>query len=350
MNKTIADKLLSASCRATGIGSMPHKDPQQATALILDKCPDIPYCPQLPKIDPRESMLLQVAENLPCLKADLDKKGVYYDESKDKEQELLKFYEALARDDHSFFKISHEYARGFYALVESCGDSACEFIKTQLVGPVTFLTSVHGEGDKALIHDDMFQDAIPRALAQKGISQAHEIKERGKSAIIFFDEPGLSALGSAFMPVEREKCASLINSVVNFVKEHEADTLIGTHCCGNSDWEMLLSTKIDILSFDSFGFCKNFLLYPDAINKFLARGSIIAWGAVPTTEYKDGMTADELCKKLNSAFNTLIKKGVDEKLLKQRALITSSCGMGLLDEAQAERILELTAQVANETL
>ena len=42
--------------RVTGIGSVPFLDVEHACDLILQHCPDIPYIPQLPRIDAREKV------------------------------------------------------------------------------------------------------------------------------------------------------------------------------------------------------------------------------------------------------------------------------------------------------
>ena len=44
---------------ATGIGSLPHKDPNDACRLICDFFPEIPFWPQLPKRAPLENMYMQ---------------------------------------------------------------------------------------------------------------------------------------------------------------------------------------------------------------------------------------------------------------------------------------------------
>ena len=44
---------------ATGIGSLPHADPDTAAELVLRCLPELPAVPQLPGRDPREGMLAQ---------------------------------------------------------------------------------------------------------------------------------------------------------------------------------------------------------------------------------------------------------------------------------------------------
>ncbi len=87
----------------------------------------------------------------------------------------------------------------------------------------------------------------------------------------------MSGFGSAFMPLSRDQAMSIFDKLIDTIKEHE-DVITGIHCCGNSDWEMLLQTKFDIINFDAFSFLDNFTLYSRAINNFLKRGGIIAWG------------------------------------------------------------------------
>ena len=82
------------------------------------------------------------------------------------------------------------------------------------------------------------------------------------------------------------------------------------------------------------------------IKKFLARNGVIVWGAVPTAEYRDGISLDELCQKLNKALNILERKGINKELLMKNSLFSPSCGMGLLNEKNGEKIMNLTAALA----
>ena len=339
------DILSLISCTATGIGSVPHTDVDNVCNFILERCKDLPYWPQFAKIDVRENMMLQYSENMPCLKIDLEKNELYYDTSANREEELLKFFENLTNLNFDYFKISYEYARGFYTLLEKTKVKNNRLMKGQVIGPITFLYSIIGENDKPIIYDDMLADAIVRGLAMKAVWQAKEIKKIGKVPIIFFDEPSLSGFGSAFMSLERDLATEIINKAIDTIKEHE-DIMVGLHCCGNSDWKMLLETKIDIISFDSYGFGQYFVLYPDSIKSFLEREGVIAWGAVPTSEYDEKVTLDTISNRLNESVDALISKGIDKDYILQHSIFTPSCGLGTLNIDIAEKVTELTAELA----
>ncbi|MDY6968871.1 MAG: hypothetical protein SVR08_09505 [Spirochaetota bacterium] len=338
-----SDILKKIDNRSTGIGSVPHTDVDSICDLIIEKSPEIPYWPQFANIDARESMLLQYSENLPCLKLNLDKNDILYN-SEDRDKELLKFYEMLTSNNIDYFRISPDFARGFYTLLEKLKQCENRFIKGQVTGAVTFLYSIIGEEGKSVIYDDNLSDAIIRGLAMKAVWQAKEIRKFGKLPIIFFDEPSLSGFGSAFMSLEKETVISIFNKLISTVREHD-EALLGIHCCGNSDWEMLLGSGIDILNFDSYGYVENFVLYPASIKSFLERGGIIAWGAVPTSEYSDDISLDDVYIKLKTAFNNLEEKGIKRELLKS-SLFTPSCGLGTLDQGIANEVIKLNFDLA----
>ena len=58
------------NCIATGIGSLPHSDPDKAAALSLQYLTGAPIWPQLPQRDFREHMGGQYSEMLPGLQFD----------------------------------------------------------------------------------------------------------------------------------------------------------------------------------------------------------------------------------------------------------------------------------------
>lgn len=342
---TVPKYLSGVRLRATGIGSVPHTDIGHICSIILDNFTDIPYWPQFEKVDPRENMLIQFSENLPCLRYSQEKRTIEYDHDADKGGELLRFYEHYEKGSVDYFRIGKEYARGLYAMLDHVETRPTHYLKGQVVGPLTFLGSVMGEGDKALLHDQDLFDAVVKGLAMKGLWQARRIREVGKVPLIFFDEPYLSGFGSAYVPLERNTVVKTINNAVEIVKQHE-DALVGVHCCGNTDWSMMLETGIDILSFDSYGFAENFILYPDSIKSFLDRGGIIAWGAVPTAEYTGNCTLNGLMEGIKTTFEKLRNNGIDPSGYANQMLFTPSCGTGLMAEEDSEAVMNLTRQLA----
>jgi hypothetical protein len=337
------EQLINLKCKATGIGSIPHTDINAISDFIIQKCPDIPYWPQGINVDPREGMLTQYIENLPCLKLDKNN-DVFYDNSK-KDENILEFFEHLTSSDYDYFKISKNFAGGFYTLLDKLKNSNISFIKGQVVGPATLMYSIKGEDGKSILFDDVLSDAIVRGLAMKAVWQAKEIRKVGKEPVIFFDEPAMSGFGSAFMPFNKSQAMTIFDKLIDTIKEHE-DVITGIHCCGNSDWEMLLQTKIDIINFDAFAFLDNFILYSGAIKQFLKRGGIIAWGAVPTSDFNENVNLDLIVKNLSGAIDKLVSKGIEKELLLKRALFTPACGMGKLSIEIAEKVIDLTNKLA----
>ncbi len=161
--------------------------------------------------------------------------------------------------------------------------------------------------------------------------------------LLFVDEPYLAAFGSAFVQVSRDQAISMLEEVFAGIRG-----LKGVHCCGNTDWSLLLSTSVDILNFDAYNFAETLALYPTELRAFLNRGGIIAWGVVPVgdDEQVSRETVDGVTEKLKAAMMHVAGKGIPFESLLESALITPVCGMGTLSERGAVRALELLNQVS----
>lgn len=334
--------------RVTGIGSVPFIEANEACELILESCPHIPYVPQLTKRDSRENMFLQFSENLPCLLADCEKKQVLFDETQDREKHLSEFYDYIAHNCYDYFQISPEYAQGFYCLLEKCRRMENPFIKVQVTGPVTYLLSLTKKDRSSLIFDNEFAEAITLGLAMKGLWQAQEIRKIGKTPILFFDEPSLWGLGSAYMPVSDGKVIFILENLISFIRERDKDLLLGMHCCGNTDWKMVFESGVDIVSFDAYSFGEKIALYPQEIKRFLQEDGLLAFGIVPTSEYKSGITEEELFDRFFSVLEIFEQKDIPVGMLLSSAIFTPACGMGPLAQPDAERVFELTAGLAKQ--
>lgn len=304
---------------STAIGSFPHKDIKMPLKLSLSL--DIPLWPQLVKIHWKENMYAQFSERLPCVRYDEAKEQIYF-LMENIEDELARFYEKFLEKDLEYFSISPLFSSGFYAFLSERPYS--NYIKGQITGPITFCLSVCDEQGKPIIYHKALCDAIILGLLQKALWQAEKLKAFGKP-IIFIDEPYLASFGSAVVPLSKDDLVSFLSKIIDPLKEKGIIT--GIHCCGNTDWSIIMETGVDILSFDAWNFKENLFLYKDSLERFIKNG-ILAWGIIPAS--------DELL-------------GINEKLLKeklditQRAfLITPSCGLGSLTDELAEKAIEMT--------
>ena len=77
-------------------------------------------------------------------------------------------------------------------------------------------------------------------------------------------------------------------------------------------------------------------------------GGKIVWGVVPTLD-KEALEVcdlDLMVKKFRQSVNYLTKKGIDEKLIINNSLVSTSCGAGSLTTGLAEKAFRLTADLS----
>ncbi|HAX61022.1 MAG TPA: methionine synthase [Elusimicrobia bacterium] len=332
---------------STAVGSMPHIDEYKAVEFIMNNL-DIPIWPQLPKKNFKENMYVQYSEGFPCLIINEQEQKIFFALDGDVLPALEKFYEKIISDDLEYFKISTQYASGFYEFTSQL--TACRLpliaVKGQVTGPITFGLKVTDKNNRSIFYNEQFVDVVVKTLTMKARWQIRELAKVSRDAkiIMFIDEPYLSAFGSAFTQVSREEVIKCLNEVIEGI--HKENALSGVHCCGNTDWSILIDTDIDVISFDAFSFFDGLTLYPEKLNKFFERGGVLAWGIVPSSDLINSETVESLTENFLGKREKLIKKGIDEKAVKSRYIITPSCGVGSLSEKLAEKIIITTKNVA----
>lgn len=328
--------------KTTGIGSVPWKDIDETCNKILDHLPAIPFWPQLVKRSPFEDMNIQCTEGLPLININTEARTISVS-TEDSEEALVEFYNHYLADDVDYFSISKEYAPGLYRQIELVSENPGnygEYIKGHISGPVTFAASVKDEEGKAILGNPDILEAFTKGLAIKALWQVKELEKAGKKTIIFIDEPYLSGFGSAFSPIERHEVVNLLKEVIGYLKE-KSDTLIGIHCCGNTDWSMIVEAGPDIINFDAFSFMDYFFLYPVDIKRFINGGGTIAWGIVPTGDSAGQGDLDELYARLNKGLETLYSLGLDKDQVQAASILTPACGMGTMKEEDSDEVLDL---------
>jgi len=327
---------------ATGIGSVPYLDVAGTCRRILQACSHIPFWPQFVQRSPLEDMIVQFTEGLPFLEVAEDRK-VLITEHGHVEQELLAFYDHFLAEDVEHFALSKKYVPGLYemlALIDREPEKYGPFIKGHTVGPVTFAAAIRDQEGRNLFCYPDSCEAFVKALAIRALWQVRQLSKSGKKPILFLDEPYLAGYGSAFTPIQRHEVVAMIQEVVDYVRER-SEAIIGIHCCGNTDWSMIIEAGPDIVSFDAFSYLDYFFLYPAELRRFIETGGAIAWGIVPTFGFTGRETVDDLSGRLQEGLAKLHALGLDPGRVAKQSLLTPACGMGTMTPAAAERVLAL---------
>ncbi len=325
----------------TAIGSMPQTDPDEACSLVLAHLGDIPPWPSLPKRSFLENMYVQFSEGFPGVV--IKGEHIYVDRSCDLNDALAQLYAAYLEDKVARYALRPNYAAGLHAfLAKDLGSPVA--VKGQVTGPISWGLAVTDQDRRPVLYDDILADALAKHLRLKATWQERMLRKLCPNTIIFIDEPYLSSFGSAFVSVSRQQVVTLLEEVLQGIRG-----LSGVHCCGNTDWSVLLETSVDILHLDAYNYGWSINLYPAEVKAFLQRGGIIAWGIVPAEE--DALateTVESLIPRLEEALSALAKKGIDFALLKERCLIAPSCGLAPLSPEAAIKALQLTAEVSKQ--
>lgn len=342
---------------ATAVGSLPYDKADMATDLIWGTFEEIPFWPQLAKVNSLEDMIIQYSQNIPGIYIDVEEQIFGFNpESEEFFIQLEEFY--LDYDEIVIEKnlekvekygITAPYTSSIELFCKNIEINKPKYVKGHITGPFTWGTSICDQENRCIFYDETYRDILTKALTLKALWQIKKIKQASPSTtpIIFIDEPTMSQFGtSAFITVQENDIIESLKQISTVVKENGG--LIGVHCCGKTDWDMILKTDIDILNFDAYSFSKSLTAYSLQISEFLKKGGFIAWGIVPTLDTEALIQSDtnSLLNKLEEGISALASKGIDKNLILKQSLITPSCGAGCLNTELAEKAMKLTSNIS----
>ncbi len=328
------------NCLPSCIGSLPHTDPVRAVDLVLEKLTSIPIWPQLPNRGFQENMYAQYATRLPGVRIDGVRKKVQVD-LRDYDPEEI--YTAILSEDVDAFSMQEDNFAGFHELMSRSLQNAVA-VKGQVTGPVSMGLQMTDQEDKPVLYDEAYGEIVRKNLNMIARWQERELRKKCSRTIIFIDEPYLSLIGTPFASVSGEDAVGWINEVLAGLEGTK-----GLHCCANTDWPLVMSTDIDLLSFDAYDYGHTIALYPDEVAAYMERGGAIAWGIVPNNaEVLDRESVSSVVQRAEECFRGLIDKGLSEELVLERSILTPQCGLSGLDEMTASRVLDLLTKVSEE--
>ena len=350
----MSKKGLKLECLA--IGSLPHKNVEDAMKLVKSVFKKVPYWPQLAHVNRNEDMTLQVLQGFPGLEKKEDDGSIFVNNESDAffeqlEELFVDYEEIMAGNDDLLEKyaIKDECSSTFLPFLKIVEETKPNFAKGQVVGPFTLATSLNDLSGRCVYYDETLREIVSKLLSLKVLWQMKNIKKVSPDTtpIIFIDEPSISQLGtSAFITISTEEVVSILKELSEIIQN--AGGLSAIHCCGKCDWSIPIASCVDLINLDAFSFAQNLSLFAGDVEKFLKNDGFLTFGVVPTLD-KDALIKtdiDEMMNKFDSAVSYLVEKGIDKDLILNHCNVSTSCGAGSLDVELAEKAIKLTGELS----
>jgi hypothetical protein len=301
----------------TGIGSLPLTSTESAIRAVAEYSPEIPFWPQLPQLSEGESA---IGQGLGLLADLIEPRNEGYGYHV-KDGRIDSVVALLHRSSGQLMSAN---AAGFVAFEEALGSGlfpSALAVKGQFEGPITLAAYLFYK-DRPFLSDPILFAAVAFHISQIVCWQIDRLKSARLPVILFIDEPALCLeLSDA---VTEEKRLNALAVTLDDARTHGA--IAGLHCCAASPFERMCRVRPDILSFDAHEGIE--LFFDDThAREFARNGGTVAYGMVPTWQRLNPLDPMTLFTRWLAAASL----AGDPQELAQHAMITATCGLGLLD-------------------
>ena len=259
------------------------------------------------------------------------------------------YLEAIEGDPQALerFGFSVQGGEGFEAFcqdLEQNGTREAVLLKGQLSGSLTLGMQIKDKDRRSIYYDDTLRDMLVKTVALHAEWQTKRLSQFGLPVLMMIDDPSLYGYGaSTHITLNREQLIEELNAIVEGIFRQGG--IAGVHVCAGMDWTLLFDSKVQVVNFDAYDYMQSMMALAEPLNTFLNRGGILSWGIVPTNPAAWEETAQSLKIRLENNIEELVKRGVDETLLRQQSMITPSCGTGTLPKELAEQVYKLVSEL-----
>jgi hypothetical protein len=189
--------------------------------------------------------------------------------------------------------------------------------------------------DRPFLGDASLFAAIAFHIAQIACWQIERLSVFGLPVFMFLDEPALCLEDAAPLGISLDRRLSALSAILQDVRSRGA--FGGLHCCADRPFDRMCAAMPDILSFDAHHGLEQFFSNKQALD-FLARGGWVAYGMIPTSKDLGSVQPTSIFGR----WLTCASMARDPQSLAQRAIITATCGLGLLPASSVRQSFHLT--------
>lgn len=341
---------------ATGVGNLPYTDVKEALKQIWRVLPLAPHWPQLPQLGAKSSFVgqyLRILVELGIIEGFEQTK--FQENLPDWAERMASFYEVYLQAEEGDEAALERFSftpEGGVGLEEFCnqlnqqGTQNALLLKGQLSGPTTLGMQITDQNRRACYYNEQLRDILVKTLRTHARWQTRKLTHYGLPVLVSIDDPSIYAYGSStHLTLDRETLIANLNEIAEGILAEGG--IPGSHVCAGADWTILFDSKIQVVNFDAYEFMTSMITQAQALDEFLARGGILAWGIVPTSSKAWHETTTSLQGRLEENIAQLVKRGVNEERLRAQSILTPSCGTGTLDVALSEKVYELLFELSS---
>lgn len=315
----------------TGIGSLPHASEYNAVDAVMRLCPEVPFWPQLPKRSSKEGIISQGLGVLGDL-IEAREKGFGFEVKAGQIDAVVK---RLHGSDGALYE---EAAAGFFSFeygLREGGFPSARAVKGQIEGPITLAAYLFYQEQPFLADATLFA-AVAFHVSQMLCWQMERLQTFGLPVLLFVDEPALCLEATA---VAEERFLSALAATLEGARARGA--WAGLHCCAARPFARMCRVGADILSFDAHAGLEQFFLDGDA-RAHVQRGGLVAYGLIPTWESLSSLEANRIFRRWLASAAMM----GDPQEIARQAMVTATCGLGMLDANAANESFALADAVS----
>ncbi len=308
-----------AAGAVTGIGSLPLTSITSAIRSVAEGSPEVPFWPQLPQLSERESI---VGQGLAIVGDLIEPRNEGYGYQV-REGRLDSVLEILHGSSGELTSANAAGFGAFEAALSSGLFRSAVAVKGQIEGPITLSAYLFHQG-RPFLSDPALFAALAFHVSQIICWQIDRLKSAGLPVLLFVDEPALCLHAPVANAVSEEQRLNALAATLEDARIRGA--YAGLHCCAARPFERMCRAKPDIISFDAHDGLDLFFADWHALD-FVNQGGAVAYGIVPT---RPGLNAADSATIFIRWLKAASLAGDPQKFA-QRAMITATCGLGLLD-------------------
>ena len=319
---------------ATGVGSMPGADPQEACAVVMGELPDFPFLPELPGRGVGADMIGRTAALLVDLPVETTPRGWKFATHPGKDQ----------RRAASFLSFDLD-------ALQVAADGYSGALKISVCGPLTLAARIElsRTQNPALADEGALAD-LTASLAEGVAALVRQVGERVPAATVLLqvDEPSLLAVlagrirTASGLNVVRALDETVASATLRAVLE-AAGAYTVVHCCAAGlPFLFIRDTGARAVSFDLELVGRG---DEDGVAEVAESGLGLLVGAVPTAV--DSQAAPRPPRDTAEAVVTLWRRmTLDPSRLAEQVVVTPACGLAGLSPEDARATLEHCREAA----